>query len=320
MQVLITGGTGIIGGTTARLLAGRGHSVRLLDVAPDPGAPSWAGDVEVVRGDVMSFGDVGDAATGADAIVHLAYSLGEATNRRPYAATQLNIQGTSTVLEAARLLGVGRVVLASSVAVYGSDEMYTSEELPLTEDAAPYLAPGMPLYGAGKQYLERLAEVYRTTHGLLGIGIRPSPVYGPGGVRGVSGWLSGVIEKAAVGETVSVDRGDAKISLVHVDDVAEQLARLVEIDAAAFTVRHFFNTGGDATTMRELAALVQELVPEARVQVTADGEPDVAGLASQVSGEALATLIGYARRYDLESGVRAHIEAARARLDPTSSA
>lgn len=312
MQVLITGGTGIIGGTTGRLLAGRGHSVRLLDVAPDPAAPAGDG-IEVVQGDVMSFGDLGDAMAGVDVVVHLAYSLGEATNRRPYAATQLNVQGTATVLEAARLFGVSRVVLTSSVAVYGPDEMYRPEELPLGEDAATRLASGMPLYGAGKLYLEQLAEVYRRTHGLLCVGIRPSPVHGPGGVRGVSGWLSRVMTQAATGGTVTVDRGDARISLVHVDDVAEQLARLATIDAGVFTDRHFFNTGGDATTMRELAALVQEIVPQARIEVTASGEPDVAGLTSQVSGQALAELLGYPRRYDLKAGVRAHIDALRAR-------
>jgi len=172
MQVLITGGTGILGGATGRLLAGQGHSVRLLDVAPDPAAATWGPDVEIVRGDVLSFGDLGDAMRGVDVVVHLAYSLGEATNRRPYAASRLNVQGTATVLEAARLFGVGRVVLASSVAVYGSDAMYAPAELPLTEDAATHLAPGMPLYGAGKLYLERLAEVYRRTHGLLGVGSR----------------------------------------------------------------------------------------------------------------------------------------------------
>jgi nucleoside-diphosphate-sugar epimerase len=313
MQVLITGGTGIIGGTTGRLLAARGHSVRLLDVAPDPTPLAWEGDIEIVRGDVLSFADIGEAAAGADVIVHLAYSLGEASNRRPYAATGLNVQGTATVLEVARLVGVSRVVLASSIAVYGSDDMYVSDEFPLSEDAAPHLAPGMALYGAGKQYLERLAQVYRTTHGLLGVGIRPSPVYGPGGVRGVSGWLSNLIEKAVVGEAVTVNRGDARISLVYVDDVAEQLARLTEIDATAFTDRYFFNTGGDATTMRQLAALVAEIVPAASIEVTADGEPDVAGLVSQVSGDALAALIGFERRYDLKAGVRAYIEAARAR-------
>lgn len=315
MHVLVTGGTGIIGSLTGRTLAGRGHRVRLLDVAPDPVALArnggQSGGVEVVAGDVLSFGDVGAAARDVDVIVHLAYSLGEATNRRPYAATQLNVQGTATVLEAARLLGVQRVVLASSIAVYGADEAYAPAELPLTEDAAPYLAAGMPLYGAGKLYLEQLARVYRSTHGLLCVGIRPSPVYGPGGVRGVSGWLSGAIEGAAAGRTVTVGRGDARMSLVHVEDVAEQLVRLVELDAAAFGDRHFFNTGGDATTMRQLAAMVQEIVPGARFEVTSDGERDVAGLATQVSGRALAELIGYERRYDLAAGLRAHIEATR---------
>ena len=199
MQVLITGGTGILGSATGRLLADRGHTVRLLDVAPDPAASPPHDAVEIVQGDVMSFGDLGDAMRDVEVVVHLAYSLGEATNRRPYAATRLNVEGTATVLESARLSGVGRVLLASSVAVYGSDDMYEPGELPLTEDAATRLAPGMPLYGAGKLYLERLAEVYRKTHGLLGVGLRPSPVYGPGGVRGVSGWLSGVMARAAAG-------------------------------------------------------------------------------------------------------------------------
>jgi UDP-glucose 4-epimerase len=55
-------------------------------------------------------------------------------------------------------------------------------------------------------------------------------------------------------------------------------------------------------------------VPEARLEVTSDGEPDIAGLATQVCGTALAELIGYERRYDLKSGLHAHIGAARCRL------
>ena len=211
MQVLITGGTGIPRQRHRPAPRGPGHSVRLLDVAPDPAAWPPHDAVEIVQGDVMSFGDLGDAMRDVEVVIHLAYSLGEATNRRPYAATRLNVEGTATVLESARLSGVAR--------------------------------------------------------------------------------------------------GDARISLVHVDDVAEQLVRLAGLDAAAFTDRYFFNTGGDATTMRELAALVQEIVPQARIEVTSAGERDVAGLVSRVSGDALAELIGYERRYDLRAGVRAHIEA-----------
>lgn len=311
MRVLVTGGTGIIGSLTGRALAARGHEVRLFDAHPPPAAASGAG-AEVVQGDVLVPEQLDAAVHEVDVVVHLAYSLGADSNAHPFAATRLNVQGSANVLEAARTAGAARVVLASSVAIYGSDGRYGPEELPLDEDAATHLSPGMALYGAGKLYLEQLAEAYRSAYGLLSVGVRPSPVYGPGGVRGVSGWLAQLVEKPLRGEPVSLDRGDARLSLVYVADVAEQLVRLVELPAEAFGRRRFFNTGGDATTVRELADLVRELIPGADIEVTSSGEADLAGLPTQVSGKALAELIGYDRQYDLRAGLQAHIEAVRA--------
>ncbi len=314
MRVLVTGGTGIIGSLTGRKLAERGHEVRLFDARPNPYALVGAEDsVELVRGDVLSSGQLESAAADVDVVVHLAYSLGADTSLRPYPATTLNVQGTANVLEAARLVGAQRVVLAGSIAIYGSDQHYDAAELPLTEDAATHLSSGMALYGAGKLYLEQLARAYRETHGLLALGVRPSPVYGPGGVRGVSGWLAELVEKPVAGEPVTVDHGDARINLVFVEDVAEQLVRLTELPAAALGDRWFFNTGGDSTTIRELAEIVRGLVPGAEIEVTSRGEPDLAGLASQVCGQALADLIGYERRFGLEQGLRAHVDVVRAR-------
>ena len=312
MRVLITGGTGILGSLTGRLLAARGHTVRLLDLQPAPLAPDVS-RAEVVQGDVLVPARLSEAVRDVDAVVHLAYSLGADTGARPFSATTLNVQGTANVLEAARTAAVARVVLASSVAIYGADARYHPDELPLDEGAATHLASGMALYGAGKLYLEQLAAAYGRTHGLLCVGLRPSPVYGPGGVRGVSGWLAQLVEKPVRGEPVTIDRGDARLSLVYVADVAEQLARLDELPPDAYRARRFFNTGGDTTTIRELAGLVRELVPGANITVTSSGEPDLAGLPSQVSGRALAELLGYERQYDLRAGVRAHIDEVRTR-------
>lgn len=308
MRVLVTGGTGIIGSLTGRSLAARGHEVRLFDAHPPPAAASGAG-VEVVQGDVLVPEQLDAVVQEVDVVVHLAYSLGADSNAHPFAATRLNVQGSANVLEAARTAGVARVVLASSVAIYGSDGRYGPEELPLDEGAATHLSPGMALYGAGKLYLEQLAGAYRSAYGLLSVGVRPSPVYGPGGVRGVSGWLAQLVEKPVRGEPVTLDRGDARLNLIYVADVAEQLVRLVELPAETFESRRFFNTGGDATTVRELAELVRELIPGADIEVTSSGELDLAGLPTQVSGKALAELIGYDRQYDLRAGLQAHIDA-----------
>lgn len=314
MKVLVTGGTGIIGSLTGRALSGRGHDVVLLDARPNPDALAGAPEtLELVRGDVLAVEQLEQATDGADVVVHLAYSLGADTNRSPGPATTLNVQGTVNVLEAARRCGAERVVLASSVAIYGSDSRYRPEELPLDESAATHLAPGMALYGAGKLYLEELARAYRETHGLLALGLRPSPVYGPGGVRGVSGWLAELVEGPVQGRAVTLDHGDARMSLVYVEDVAEQLVRLAELPQQALTDRWFFNTGGDATSVRELAEVVRRLLPEADITVRSDGRADLAGLPSQVSGAALAQLIGYERRFGPEQGLAAHVAAARAR-------
>lgn len=139
----------------------------------------------MIRGDVTSVVELLDAVreTGAAAVVHLAYVLGAESNANPEPAGRVNIQGTTNVLEAARLGGAGRVLLASSIAVYGADAEYRPEALPLREDAALHVAKGVSLYGAGKVYLEHLGALYAARHGLTVGGLRPSIVYGWGRQR-----------------------------------------------------------------------------------------------------------------------------------------
>jgi nucleoside-diphosphate-sugar epimerase len=245
-----------------------------------------------------------------DAIVHLAYVLGAVGNFEPERATRVNVLGTTNALEAARLTGVARVLLASSIAVYGCDDQYAPGELPLREDAARHVCPTLPIYGGGKLYTEHLAQAYARTYGLVTGGLRPSVVYGPGRESGASAFLNQVIEKPALGEPVSVGFGDARVSFVHVEDVAGQFAALLRCDADVFAHRPFFNTGGDTASVRELAAAVERVVPGARIAVTTNGERDLGGLVTRVSDRSLEEAVGYKRRLSpLEVGVRAHANA-----------
>ena len=317
---LITGGTGLIGTTLAEQLLSAGERVVLLDVAlPEAKVAPLRrhGDrLTLTRGDVQALAELISAcrAHAVDAIVHLAYVLGAVGNTEPERATRVNIIGTVNALEAARLAGVPRVLLASSISVYGSDDQYAPGELPLGEDAARHVCRTLPIYGGGKLYTEHLADAYARTHGLAIAGLRPSVVYGPGRESGASAFLNEVIEQPALGRPVTVGFGDARISLVHVEDVAGQFAALLRSDPAVFARRRFFNTGGDTATVRELAAVVERVVPGARITVTSTGEPDLGGLVTAVSDRAIEELVGYKRRLSpLEAGVRAHANAARAR-------
>jgi nucleoside-diphosphate-sugar epimerase len=321
VATLITGGTGLIGTCLADKLLARGERVTLLDLAPAEwrvaSLRAGAGDrLRVVRGDVTSLVDLLDAvrAGAATAIVHLAYVLGAESNANPELAARVNVLGTTNVLEAARLGGVTRVLLASSIAVYGADSDYPPDALPLREDAAPLVCRGVSLYGAGKVYLEHLGAVYAQRHGLVVGGLRPSIVYGWGRERGASAFVGELVDRAVAGRPFQLRAGDARVSLVYVDDVAEQFRALLDADPAVFARRRFFNTGGDTCTLSELADAVRRLVPGAVIEVTARGERDLGGLAASVSDRSLEEALGVRRAFTpLASGLRAHIEVARAR-------
>jgi len=320
VTTLITGGTGLIGTALAELLLAAGERVVLLDVAlPEARVAPLRrhGDrLRLVRADVQALGELISAirAHEVDAIVHLAYVLGAVGNTEPERATRVNVLGTANALEAARLTGVPRVCLASSIAVYGSDDQYSTGELPLGEDAARHVCRTLPIYGGGKLYTEHLAQAYARTHGLVVGGLRPSVVYGPGRDSGASAFLNEVIEKPALGEPVAVGFGEARISFVHVEDVAGQFAALLRCEAAVLARRRFFNTGGDTASVRELARAVERVVPGARITVSDNGERDLGGLVTRVSDGALEDAVGSKRRLSpLETGVRAHANCVRAR-------
>src|SRR5262245_23692049 len=247
VTTLITGGTGLIGAALATRLLGRGERVVLFEAAPSEmrlRALAGHGDrLTVIRGDVQSLGELIDAARAhrPRAIVHLAFVLGGEANAIPERATRVNMLGTVNALETARLMGVPRVLLASSISIYGSDEQYPADALPLREDAPPFVCRTLPVYGGGKLHTEHLAQAYAEHHGVVTAGLRPSVVYGFGRQSGSSAFLGQVIDRPAVGEPASVPFGDAEVSLVYVEDVAGQYVALLDADPAVFARRRFFN-------------------------------------------------------------------------------
>ncbi len=174
-RMLVTGGAGFIGSHLVEALRDAGHGVRVLDdlsTGRERHLRAVSDQIELVRADVADGERIRQAAAGVDTIFHLAASPaagGDAASRERAHAT--NVVGTVETLEAARHMGVRRVVLASS----GRPRPAPAAP-PHPSEASPEPAA---LEAIQKRAAEMYLRLYGSLHGLEGVALRFFDVYGP---------------------------------------------------------------------------------------------------------------------------------------------
>ena len=121
MKYLVTGGAGFIGSHIVQGLLEQNMDVRVLDNFSSGKRENLQNlDVDIIEGDLRDALKVADAVKGIDIIFHeAAFVSVPESMEKPQECFDVNVAGTSTLLEAARKAGVKRVVIASSAAVYG---------------------------------------------------------------------------------------------------------------------------------------------------------------------------------------------------------
>lgn len=183
--IIVTGAAGFIGSHLVDRLLARGERVIGLDLFDsfyDPaikranlsGARAQPG-FRLVEGDIRDGALLREvlAAEPVDAIVHLAARAGVRPSvENPELYADVNVRGTTVLLEAAHACGVRRVLYASSSSVYGGNT-----KVPFAEDD-PVDNPVSP-YAATKKATELVAHVFHHLYGLDTIGLRFFTVYGP---------------------------------------------------------------------------------------------------------------------------------------------
>lgn len=308
VSVLITGGTGFIGSYVAQEFLQAGHEVIAYDTSTDTHILQQLGvadQVSVRRGDVTDPTDFMDAVceTGATHVVHLAALLTGSAREHPRVAQEVNIGGTNTVFESARILDdrIERVAWASSAAVFAPPENYDGW---VTEDDLVY--PDT-LYGATKEYNEHQARVYAEEYGVSHVGLRPTVAYGPYRETGGSAFLANLIEKPALGEPFSVEYGDQVIDWQYVKDIA-QAFRLATLTDDSQLSRRVYNVRGECATIREAAETVETILPDADLTVSDDGKLP---WTQQLDMSPIESDMGYEVAYDLERGFREYINVLR---------
>ncbi|MBO0713819.1 MAG: NAD(P)-dependent oxidoreductase [Acidimicrobiales bacterium] len=302
-MILLTGGMGFIGLHTARALVDQGSEVVITRFRatrePEFIKEHLGGKVALETMDVTDLGRVFEVMHRhqVESVVHLAVpGLGALT---PAEDARVNIGGLINVLEASRILGVKRVSLASSVAVYAGSPLRPHRE----DDPLPIRSPNPTC--AFKKSWEILGGHFAERTGIEVVALRIGGIYGPL-YHSMANLPSRLVHAAVRGRDPDFAgarggtpyREDAT-DLCYVKDCARGIA-LVHL-APALEHRVYNLSGGRPVTNGELAAAVERAVPGAHFELRSrPGEaPSPASLdISRVSGE-----LGYEPAFPLDQAI-----------------
>jgi UDP-glucose-4-epimerase GalE len=267
MRILVTGGAGYIGSHAVRVLAKRGHDVRIYDNL-STGHRELVRGFELVRGDISDRVALHRALKGVDAVMHFAAHayVGESVERpRKYFAN--NVLGGLNLLDAAIDSGVANFVFSSTCAVYG-----VPPKNPITEDT-----PRQPLnpYGASKLFFENALEAYGRAYGLRYAALRYFNAAGAdesgeiGELHEPETHLIPCVLEVAAGVRDRVDifgddyptpDGSCIRDYIHVNDLADAHASALDLIASgaeSFRVNLGSSTG---YSVKELVLAVERVV------------------------------------------------------------
>src|SRR5262245_54290923 len=295
-RVVVTGGSGFIGSHVVDVLVEAGHEVTIVDHR----VPPHRADVGFEDVDLLDLSSVVAVTHGVDHVFHLgAVANVNYAHKYPVYSTALNVMGTVNVLEAARINGVGRVHLASSVWVYNGapDGVTADESVPF------YLNGAGHLYTSTKIAAEMLCHNYHSLYGVPFTVLRYGIPYGPRMREELL--IPLFIKKALAGERLTVTgEGSQYRRFVYVRDPA--LAHVLAMNERA--ARQTYNLEGPRKiTVLEVARGIRQLIGD---HVRIDFVPERAGdfPGREVCADKVRTELGWEATVDFEDGLRETVD------------
>jgi UDP-glucose 4-epimerase len=301
-KILITGGAGFMGSTTAdQLLDAGATEIRVLDnfirgSHRNLERARRSGRLQVIEGDIRNKTTVDEAVAGVDYIFHLAALRITRCAEAPSEAVEVLMNGTSHVLESAVRHKVRKIVAASSASVYGNPSY-----LPMDEEH-PF--NNRTLYGAGKIANEQMLRAYTEMFGLPYVALRYFNIYGP------RMDLDGVYTEVLVRWMDAIEAGEAprifgdgtqSMDFVYIEDVARaNLAALV-----SDVTDEVFNVGtGIQTTLKELCEVLLRITGSSLEPQYREARKVNNVQARRAAVDKATRLLGFRAQVKLEDGLR----------------
>lgn len=301
MRFLVTGGAGFIGSVLSNRLAAQGHEVRVIDNLTSGDPDRLDSRVLFTRGDVADIPKLWTVLQDVSCVYHLAARVSVPESiQYPRDYNHVNVGGTVSVMEAMRDAGVLRVVLASSGAVYGSQQSQPLHEGLVPEPDSPYAVSKF----AAETYVRTIGALW----GIETVALRIFNAYGPGQQLPASHApvVPRFIRAAQTGASLVIfGDGQQTRDFVYIEDVVDAL---VAAAIAPDVDRHVINVGsGRETSLNELARAVGEAVGK-RLEPLHNRDRD-GGVRHMCADLTLARdLLGFEPSITLEKGLHCMIE------------
>ena len=311
MNILVTGGAGFIGGHLAESFVTDGHTVTAIDILEpfyDIGlkehnievaqyaAENTDGGYNFVEGSVTDTELVDRLMAETDVVYHQAAQAGvRASVEEPTKVTKYNINGSQTILEAARKYDIDRVVNASSSSVYGKPQYLPYDEAHPNEPVSPY--------GVSKLAVEHYARVYNEVYGLPTVSLRYFTVYGPRMRPNMA--ISNFVSRCMRGEPPEIyGDGEQTRDFTYIADILDANHRLLTDDSADGEAMNIGST--DNISITALAEAVRDAIdPTLDIKYTAARDGDAEHTHANI--EKATRLIGYEPTRDIRDGVNEFI-------------
>jgi dTDP-L-rhamnose 4-epimerase len=297
-RILITGGAGFIGSHLANRLTENGHQVRVIDALSDQVHGSEAAfpkylheDVECIHGDVRSRDDMRKALSGVTHVFHLAAAVGVGQSMYEIERyTDINNRGTAVLLECLLEQPVQRLIVASSMSIYGEGlyrlrdrtfepPLRTREQLatgrwelevdgqPLEPVPTPESKAAAPasVYALSKYDQEKLCLIFGHTYNVPTVALRFFNVYGP--EQALSNPYTGVLAIFAArclnkNAPIIFEDGQQQRDFVSVWDIAQACSLALTTPA----VGEVFNIGSGQ--MRTIESVAHDVIRATNAGVT----------------------------------------------------